>query len=93
MPTISPHVVEKRTGSYLEISVRAQVNKHEPEIVLFIIDTGKFYRVSTTRTGLGDGLVYKHQRLEVAKTWALKQVWKQFHEGCRVFKNRVTLYG
>lgn len=92
MPTLNPHIVEKRTGTYLEITVRAQVNKHEPEIVLYIIDSGKNYYVSETRTGIG-GTVSRHKLLGVAKEKALVVVGKQYQAGLQAFENRATLYG
>lgn len=92
MPTLSPHIVEKRTGSYLEITVRAQVNKHEPEIVLYIIDSGKNYYVSETRTGIG-GTASRHKLLGVAKKKALGIVGKQYQARLQAFEKLATLYG
>lgn len=92
MPTLSPHIAEKRTGTYLEITVRAQVNKHEPEIVLYIIDSGKNFYVAETRTGIG-GTIYRHKLLAVAKEKALKLVGQKLREGQKAFEKRATLYG
>lgn len=92
MPTLSPQIVEKRSGTYLEITVRAQVNRYEPEIVLYIIDSGRYYYVSESRTGIG-GTIYRHKSLANAKARALKLVWNKFHEGRKAFEKRATLYG
>ncbi|WIV44507.1 hypothetical protein [Glutamicibacter nicotianae] len=92
MPTLSPQIVEKRSGTYLEITVRAQVNRHEPEIVLYIIDSGRYYYVSETRTGIG-GTIYRHKELGKSKDKALGIVRKRYQDGMWAFEKRTTLYG
>lgn len=92
MPMLSPQVVEKRTGTYLEITVRAQVNRHEPEIVLYIIDSGRYYFVSESRTGIG-GTIYRHKDLGKPKDKALSIVRKRYQDGMQAFEKRTTLYG
>jgi len=92
MPTLSPYIAEKRTGTFLEITARAHVNRHEPEIVLYVIDSGRYYYVSESRTGIG-GTIYRHKQLEIAKARALKLVWAKFNDGLKAFEKRVTLYG
>lgn len=77
---------------FTEFTVRAQVNRHEPEIVLYIIDSGRYFYVSETRTGIG-GTVSRHKTLALAEQKATAIVRKQFDAGEKAFEKRVTLYG
>lgn len=92
MPTISPHLSRKVTGTFTVFTVRAQVNKHEPELVLYIIDSGRYFYVSETRTGIG-GTVSRHKTLALAEQKATAIVQKRFDAGVKAAKKRVTLYG
>ncbi|MHC6175424.1 hypothetical protein [Glutamicibacter sp. X7] len=87
-----PHIALKRLGSFLEVSARARVNRHVPEIVVYVIDSGRYYYVSTTRTGVG-GLVSRHRTLAKAKGVALAMVESAYREGVREARKRVHLYG
>lgn len=88
----SPQITTQMRGTYTEITARAQVNSHEPEIVRYIIISGRYYYVSTTRTGI-DGIVSRHKTLAMAERRALAGVEAQFRADQREAKKRATLYG
>lgn len=90
--TADPALSIERRVNFTEITARAKVNRHEPEIVRYIIDSGRYYYVSSTRTGI-DGKISRHKTLDVAKRRALAIVEAQFRADQREAKKRATLYG
>lgn len=87
-----PTVTVNRVNDYTTWKVHAQVNRHEPVIILYLIDAGMKFFVSTTPTGIG-GKLRGFKRLADAQKHALTQVTREYKAGMTAFKKRTTLYG
>jgi len=88
-PTVETVVVN---DGYKQFQVRAKVNKHEPDIILYLIDAGMKFFVSENRTGIG-GIVSGHRRRADAEKKALRIVGQRFREVEKAASQRTRLYG
>lgn len=87
-----PSPVSEKIGDYVEHRVTARVNRHEPEIVYYLIDAGMKFILATSRTGIGT-TISSHRTREHAETKALRLAWKEFPAVEAAAAKRVTLYG
>lgn len=88
-----PTVTVDRVNEFTTWRVHARVNRHEPEIVRYLIDAGMKFFVSTTPTGIGSVKMRGFKRLADAQKHALAQVSREYKTGMAAFKKRTTLYG
>ena len=92
MATVSPYIQRARRGSYLEITARATVNRHLPEIVVYVIDSGRAFHLSDGRAGIGSKLG-RYRSLAAAERRALAIVTRRFNRALTEHKKRARLYG
>ncbi|WP_346921335.1 hypothetical protein [Glutamicibacter creatinolyticus] len=90
---LEPTVETVAHGSFQQLLVRAKVNRHEPDIVLYLIDAGMKFFISETRTGIGGALISGHRRRADAEKKALRIVGKRFRDAEKAAQKRTTLYG